>query len=271
MRNRMKYGLVTILGLLLMLPAFSQVAATAEELRAAVEPSALPEGARWMPFDSVVQTVATISEDDAPVSRTFTFRNATGKPLSITFVRTACDCTTAQYKPSVIAAGETGTVTLTFHPRHRVGKVYERAFVYTNLSDKLPTAVLSLSGLVTPTKDRWSEFRYRAGVLCLMRRSVTFTGRAVGGKAEERILCANSGNAPLHLSALAGSLPVWAQLRTEPGIIAPGKQADLVLTIDAAKLPARQGKAITANVVLQGVSCIPSQRTITITIKPDFN
>lgn len=223
-----------------------------------------------MRFEAKTLSVDTISEDDPPVSCTFTFTNTTDNTLSLLFVKTGCGCTTSTYTPTVIRAGKKGSITLTFHPKHRPGKVREQAFVYTNLSQQIPTAVLTITGFVTPTRDQWSNYRHRAGVLCLMRTGVTFKGQAVDGKAEERILCANSGTTPVRLSATKGTLPDWLQLRTDPAVVPPGTEFDLVLTADASRLPKNRSNVTTASVILDGISSTPSQRTLTITVNPDF-
>lgn len=227
-------------------------------------------GKAGMRFTAETLSVDTICEDDSPASRTFTFTNTGDTPLSIMFVRTSCGCTTAVYTKTAIQPGKTGTVTLTFSPRHRPGAVREMATVYTAASPQTPSATLHLTGFVTPTHDQWSAYRYRAGDLCLMRRQVVFSGMAVGGKAEARILCANSGAKPLHLTAMRGTLPGWLSLRTEPASIPAGKEADLVLTADASRLPKDRKGNMTVSVILDGISSPPSLRTLNITVHPDF-
>lgn len=221
-------------------------------------------------FAAETLSVDTLCEDDSPASRTFTFTNTGAEPVSIVFVNTSCGCTTATYTREAVAAGKTGTVTLTFRPKHRPGHVRESATVYTAGNPQTPAAVLRLTGFVTPTHDRWGTYRFRAGYLCLMRKQVVFTGAAVGGKAEARILCANSGGNPLRLSAVRGSLPAWLTMRTEPVPIPANGEADLVLTADATRLPKGRKGDVTASVILDGISCAPSLRTLTITVHPDF-
>ena len=57
------------------------------------------------------------------------------------------------------------------------------------------------------------------------------------GRQVERFVCVNTGKQPLRLSALL--LPEYIHFHTEPEIISPGIEADMVLSIDKGLLPQR--------------------------------
>ena len=61
-------------------------------------------------------------------------------------------------------------------------------------------------------------------------------------------------------------LPRYAAFSTEPEVIAPGTEADLVITIDITKLP-KQDTSIHLPVLIEGIGGRPSERTLHITIE----
>ena len=87
---------------------------------------------------------------------------------------------------------------------------------------------------------------------------------AAGKRPSERILCGNSGDKPLRLSA--SRLPAFATFRTEPEVITPGSEADIVVTIDASLSPADKGSSFIFPLVLEGVDGQPSERTLNIKV-----
>ena len=102
------------------------------------------------------------------------------------------------------------------------------------------------------------------GALRLKRKEVHFLELPARGKTTMRILCANSGTKSLRLTSRI--LPPYASLHTEPAVIAPGEEADLVITIDVDKLPVEESD-IRAPLIVNGVGGKPSERTLQIIIK----
>ena len=87
---------------------------------------------------------------------------------------------------------------------------------------------------------------------------------AAGKRLSERILCGNSSDKPLRLSA--SQLPAFAAFRTEPEVITPGSEADIVVTIDSSLIPADKGSSFTFPLVIEGVEGQPSERTLNIKV-----
>ena len=85
-----------------------------------------------------------------------------------------------------------------------------------------------------------------------------------GSQSSERILCGNSGDKPLRLSALI--IPKFATFRTEPEVIQPGGEADIVVTINASLIPAEKGKSFSFPIILEGIDARPSDRTLNIKV-----
>ena len=91
------------------------------------------------------------------------------------------------------------------------------------------------------------------GHLRLTRKQVSFS--RAGKTTIERIACANSGDHPLKLNALL--LPSCLKFYTEPAVLAPGQEGDLVITLDKAKLPSFHGKNFQiATTVQLGSGCV---------------
>jgi len=79
----------------------------------------------------------------------------------------------------------------------------------------------------------------------------------------QRILCGNSGKTDLRLSVM--NLPKYMEFRTEPEVIKPEQEADIVISVDASKLVGKPEK-FHAPLILDGVTGCPSDRTLSIEI-----
>ena len=78
--------------------------------------------------------------DQAQVVATFPFTNAGSEPVTITSLRTSCDCTTASLAKHTYAPGEGGSITATFTVGGRTGPHTKTILVQT--TDKLEGTVL---------------------------------------------------------------------------------------------------------------------------------
>ena len=263
-----RYNILT-LALLLALSIDAQVAVrdmrglTREQIDSIVRPTVSPQGAERLLCEQDSHDLGTLSEDDKPVSHTFTLRNVSTESIRIQRVRTTCGCTAATFDSTTIAPGSTTKVKLTYNPKDRPGTIDVNAYVYLADGSKQPAARLSLYGEVLD-RDVWSHLPHTMGTLRLKRKEITISEFPTQGRPSVRILCANSGNKPLHLKA--SMLPSYATFRTEPEVIAPGTEADLIITIDAAKLP-QHSDTLRFPVLIEGIAGRPSERTIYIIIE----
>ena len=199
-----------------------------------------------------------LSEEDAPAVFTFPFRNAGDKPLVVTRIATSCGCTAATFDKAPVLPGERGTIRVTYKPAGQAGKLLRSIFVYTNMSDRHPSARLRLTGEVTP-RSGYPGYPAAMGPLRAKRTTLRF-GKIPGTESRtERIECVNTGEKPLRLQAAKGLLPAWLAFRTEPEVIAPGATADLVVTVRGELLPPRGNEQL---LLLEGLDCRPSQRTL---------
>lgn len=234
-----------------------------ERIDSLINPPLAKHAEQMLRFDKTVLDIGTLSEDDAPQTYRFTCTNVSRKAINLARVRTTCGCAVAEVRTGEILPGETRTIALTYRPKNHPGTVNTNAFVYLS-SDKNPAARLTLIGNVVPGKDEWARYPYAMGKLRLKQNQLEFREIAAGKHPSERILCGNSGDKPLRLSALI--IPEFATFRTEPEIIPPGGEADIVVTVDASLIPAEKGKSFSFPIILEGVDARPSDRTLNIKV-----
>lgn len=216
-------------------------------------------GGSGMLFETKHIDTGRIGEDDAPASYTFRWRNNTGKPLVITRVVTTCGCAVATYDRQPVRHGEQGSVRVSYHPKGHPGSFQRRIFVFTQLSDKVPTAVLELTGYVEPSLLPTGDYPHAMGGLLLKQRTVRIDGERV---QSERIECLNAGERPLRITAERGLLPAYLSLVCDPEVFQPGKTGDLVIRFDPAKAPEKLPEQVP--LILQGVDLPPLPRTIRV-------
>ena len=233
-----------------------------------LNPPLMAEADKVLRFDSVVRHIGTLTEDDAPLTCDFVCTNVSGEPVELKLVRTTCGCLTADYRPGIIKPGEGSKISLTYHPKNHPGTVDSNAFVYLAGSEKAPAARLTLLGNVLPGADEWARFPFFMGKLRMKQKSVEVVFDS-GDKRVERILCANSGDTPLRLSARM--IPEYATFHTDPEVIHPGSEGDIVITVRKALLPTTKGRKFSFPIVVEGVSGRPSDRTINVNVEISDN
>ena len=236
---------------------------TRAQIDSIMNPTLHAEASKILQVDKMSYDLGKLSEADSPVSRTFRLRNVSDVPLRVSRVRTTCGCTVAAYDTVPVGSGEELLITLTYNPKNRPGTIDVDAFVYLEGDERQPMARLSFYGEVIDS-DVWRHLPQSMGALRLKRKEVHFAELPSKGKTSMRILCANSGNKPLKLSSRI--LPSYAALHTEPAVIAPGEEADLIVSIDVDKLPKKEG-ALRAPLIVEGVGGRPSGRTLYIVIE----
>lgn len=220
--------------------------------RSAIEKLADPEpiGQQVMQFDRPDATFLTLEETDAPYVLEYVFANRGGKPLTIDRVTVSCGCLSAEYDKRPVPVGGKGSIRISFNPKGYSGDIYRQAFVYTSLSEELPTARLTLTGKVAPSKDPWRGYPYHLGALRARQNTVTFGVKDRTRKMVEVIACGNSGDRPLTLSVKR--LPGYLKFKTSHEVINPGEEADLIFLLDGALLPAEAQGTITVDAVIEG-------------------
>ena len=215
-------------------------------------------------FEHPLIDAGTMTEDDAPRTFTFVGRNVSKKVLHISQVRTTCGCTRSFVKGDVMQPGDTCQVQITFTPNRYPGTINTGAFLYLKEVEGQPVVKLALTGRVLPGADVWARYPHKMGVLRLKQAEASITEVKPGTQPSARILCGNRGDKPLRITSLL--LPPYARLTTEPEVLEPGDEADLVITIIADQIPATMPETFTFPVILEGLDARPSDRTIQVSV-----
>lgn len=196
--------------------------------------------------------------DTATINAYFTLRNTTNEAIEVTELRSSCSCLKVVTPITRIEAEESITLRAEFNPAGRNGGFSIPILLYTPLDATKPTLRLVVEGTVTAT-DKWSHLPQSMGLLRLSRKSVTFSSDT----RTERIAVANVGDTPLRISAKPTTEGIT--LRTEPEVLQPNEEGDIVITY----LPTTEPKHdIETAIIVEGCGAArPSERMIKITIK----
>jgi hypothetical protein len=187
--------------------------------------------------------------------------NTSSKTIAVTQVKSTCGCLKAEFAKRVLAPKEQMKVALKYYPRGHAGRVRQRVLVYTNLSSEKPSAVLTLSGLVTASEDRSDDYPYTRGVLRLRQEQVVFEG---AGRQVQRIAFMNGGSTELNLEVDTNLLPKGVSVRFEPSRVAPKGQGDVVVEYNPTEvtLPTSLGK-----IYIKGLNIPPRHSAIDVILK----
>ena len=196
--------------------------------------------------------------DSERVNAYFVLRNTTTEAIEITEIRSSCSCLKVTTPITRIEAGESITLRAEFNPTGRNGGFSIPILLYTTLDPKHPTLRLTVEGSVVAT-DEWSHLPESMGTLRLSRKSVTFDRKT----RTERIAVVNVGENPITLSAKPTAEGIT--LRTEPELLQPNAEGDIVITYSPTTEPMRD---IETAIIVEGCGTArPSERMIKIIIK----
>lgn len=235
-----------------------------EKVDSLINPPLMEQGEQILRFEETVLNIGTLSEDEAPKTFYFACTNVSGRTINLIRVRTTCGCTAADTFIGEMLAGEKRNIALTYNPRNHPGTIDTDAFIYLSLSDIIPVARLTLIGNVLPAADGWARYPYAMGKLRLKQKRMEFKNLNPGEHPSERILCGNSGKEPLRL--LVSDMPEFMSFRTEPEMIDPGNEADIIVTIDVSLFSAEKRDSFVFPIVMEGVGGTLSERTLNIKI-----
>lgn len=234
-----------------------------------INPPLLPHAGRLIRCDKPIQDLGLIGNTDTIINKSFVCKNISSKDIEITRLHTSCGCTKSTCSDSLIAPGESVTIYIAYNPRNRFGNIEEHIYVYSAFSSKEPIAKLSLKGKIDYSGDKWRHLPYRMGDLRLKRSQVVLKTNGVNTPVVERIWCANSGN-----SAIIPTSKVrvsYLKVGCEPAYIEPGKEADIIVSLDRALLPSdRRDRLSTLDIEIAGINELGNNK-ITIIIDDTNN
>ena len=233
----------------------AQLPTIPKEVRKAAMPTTL-EG-EWMLFEGgTTHSFDTISEDDTSWHTQLHWSAKEGNKLTITRIQSSCGCLVAKLDRRMSVNASEGVIDVTYYPKGHAGKVNQRLFVYTTLSEEKPTAIITIVGRVTPSLDRSGDYPHSIGVLGLRQKSAAVPER--GGEA--RIAVMNCGSTPLRISHDKRLSTPNLTAHTEPEVLEKGAEGDLVITYTPTK-----GEALM--LYLTGINTPPRERKIEVTIE----
>lgn len=266
MRRTTRYlELLFMISLLCTLPLIetnAQAGISRRAMEELIEPEPIEQNT--MVFQVSDATFPALEETDEPYTVEYHFTNRGKQPLTIHKVTVSCGCMAAKFDAKAVPTGGEGVISISFNPKGYSGNIYRQAFVYTSLSKEKPTARLTITGYVKPSKDPWHGYRYRLGTLRSRQNTVTFNVTNRAGKLAEVIACGNSGGKSLKLSAKG--LPTYLKFRTHPAEIKPGEEADLIFLFDGSQLPADTPDTVTIPVEIEGAGETDGKSATIVTV-----
>lgn len=198
-----------------------------------------------------------MTEDDAPKTFIYNFKNIGVKTLNIHRLVSTCSCASATCTVSSLAPGESAQINVRYNPKGHPGKFERRVFLYTQEGNN-PAAILRLSVDVTSGQDHSIQWPVQMGGIRLRVADVSFTQ---GQKAVETINFLNLTGKPLKLECEEMFLPQCISFSSEP--VADGAEGVMTVTYDPTKPGARDNMKL----ILKGLGLPPSKSTINIRIK----
>ena len=113
-----------------------------------VYPPVMAGADKVLNFSSSICNIGTVEETHPEISLHYPFRNVSADTVRITRIRTLCGCTQSDDFPRTLIPGEEDSITIRFLPLGKLGKIHQRAYIYTDVSTK-PVACLEIIGRVT--------------------------------------------------------------------------------------------------------------------------
>lgn len=219
-------------------------------------------------FDREIHDFGTILWKN-PVGATFNVTNRGTQPLIITEVATSCGCTEAEWTMTPIAAGETGSITVTFDAM-QLGKFYKEAGIYCNASDK--PVYLALTGTVATEVKNYDElFPHLIGNLHLSSRTADFGDVERGTVPTVELTLINMGETPYTPTLM--HLPSFIKAEAVPETLGNKESGKIRFTLDSKRLK-RDGWTNTTVYLARYPGDRVSEEnelTLSATLLPDFS
>lgn len=230
-----------------------------EKLDSVSNPKLAPD-ASALEFDTKYIVAEPINEDDRPESFVYRFRNISDRTVKISRVVSTCSCAPARCDRQEVRPGETAEVNVTYHPKGHPGRFERKVFLYTE-GNRQPSAILRLSVQVSSGSDLTAQYPVDMGHIRLRNKEVRV---CEGFKSVERLVFLNVSDSPIALKCEEMLLPECIEFRTEPQLVAPSEEGQLVITFDPSEY--KTGKR-ELQVILKGLGLPPSQSSIKVNVE----
>ena len=238
-------------------PLSAQINIIPRERLDSVSAPMLSEDAAYLSFDRTSVRLS-MNEGDQPAKVEFSFRNIGHKALTVLDVTTSCSCVKATVSPKTVSPGGDAVVEAMYYPKGHPGKFDRKIMVYTSATR--PSAVLEIVAEVSSGRDRSASFPICYGSLMLRRNELSFER---GVASVEYIPVLNVSDKPLRVTVEKGILPGWLTFSSQPSVIEPGAEGELVIGYK----PAGKGDGKVFPLMLNNLGISPSKAVITVGIK----
>lgn len=211
-------------------------------------------------------SIPDIAEDASPQSYTFLVKNICDKEVRVTEVVNSCSCLTTQIPDSIFGPGEEKEIILTFNPYKKKGDIFQEAFIYTDMYPDESDFSLRIIGKIKPSEDPYYHYSRKVGVLRFRRKFMTFKFTEESQWITERLVCVNSSDREISIKGTLNGeeLPSYIEIKSEPKVIQPGQEADIIVSINNEKLPERDDEFIIA---IEGVDAQPGDKGLLMKIE----
>ena len=216
------------------------------------------EDASFIKFDNTHIVAEYMSEDDGVQTFSYPFTNVGQDTLRIKRLVSTCSCASASCDVRDVAPGKTSRVIVRYNPKGHPGRFERKVFVYTASGDA-PAAVLRLSVEVGTGQDWSLRYPVSMGRIRMVCPEVVFKADRNG---VERRAFVNVGESPVELKCDSMMLPECLAFRTEPAVVGPGEEGDIIVSYD----PAKKGNKDRMQIVLKGLGVPPGQSVISVLV-----
>lgn len=217
-------------------------------------------------FEKTAHDFGIISETGGPAVYDFVFKNTGDAPLILNSVRASCGCTTPSWSRQPIAPGETGSIKVSFDPRHRPGRFNKSITVNSNAST--PVSSLSIQGTVSAKPaDPYAAYHYTVGNLKITANSLNLGSINNTDVAERAIDIINTGTEPVTVKVAAD--PSFMTVTVTPETLKNGEKGKIAVKYNA---DAKKDWGFVSDKISVAVSPdAKGEITVVVNIKEDFS
>lgn len=251
--------IITVLG---GFSASAQIHIISREKLDSVSNPSLAQNASALDFETTLIKAEPMNEDDDPREFRYSFTNVSGSALHIERVVSTCTCAPARCDRRDVGPGESAEIVVKYNPKGHPGRFERKFFVYTDGNDN-PSAILRLAVEVTAGAGYASLYPVEMGKVRTRSSEVHVYA---GQKSVERLKFVNVSDAPLKLECNEMMLPKCLNFRSEPEIVEPGAEGEIVISFDPEKYTIGPERDI-MKVMLSGMGVPPSQSSITVKVE----
>ncbi len=162
-----------------------------------------------------------------PVTIQFEAKNQSGRPITVTDVRTSCGCTIASYPEQSIANGKPFKISAVYDAK-QMGHFEKQLAVYVDNGNK-PIYLTMRGVVVEEVVDYKGDFPLELGDLRVDNTDIEFDDVNRGERPIQRINILNTTSKPISPQVM--HLPDYLQAQVSPSTIAPGRQGVVTITL----------------------------------------